>query len=222
MSSRHQGAGTARVLRRTWLSGGTFECELEKPPGFSFQPGQSIGVSFGGQERDYSLASGPEEHRLALCIRRVSGGSLSPLLAAADPGTTLTLSGPRGFFTYQGSERKAVFVATGTGVAPFVSMAKAGIRGFLLLHGVRTATELCYTEILRAAALRYVPCLSSAGGTPDAPGAYPGRVTDYLRQDLPPGQYDFYLCGRREMVRDVTLLADERFPGSLVFTEIFF
>ena len=34
--------------------------------------------------------------------------------------------------------------------------------------------------------------------------------------------YDFYLCGREEMIRDVTLLVDEAFPGSRVYAEIFF
>ena len=49
-----------------------------------------------------------------------------------------------------------------------------------------------------------------------------GRVTEYLDQHLTPGTYDFYLCGRSEMIRDVTLLIDERFPGSLVYTELFY
>ncbi len=34
--------------------------------------------------------------------------------------------------------------------------------------------------------------------------------------------YDLYLCGRQEMIRDATLMADERFPGSLVFSEFFY
>jgi ferredoxin-NADP reductase len=219
VSPRSPGTFTGRLLRRVWLSEGTFECELERPPSFLFQPGQSIRILLAGRERDYSLASGPEEDRLVLCIRRISGGVLSPVLAEAEPGTRFTFSGPHGFFTYQSSARQAVFVATGTGVAPFVSMARAGTRGFLLLQGVRTAGELCYAETLRAAALRHVSCLT---GARTAPGAFPGRVTEYLGRHLPPGEYDFYLCGRREMIRDATLLADERFPGSLVFTEIFF
>ena len=49
-----------------------------------------------------------------------------------------------------------------------------------------------------------------------------GRVTDYLRDKLPVTAYDFYLCGRREMIRDVTLLVDERFPGSHIYTEPFY
>jgi hypothetical protein len=36
------------------------------------------------------------------------------------------------------------------------------------------------------------------------------------------GLYDFSLCGREEMIRDVILLVDQRFPDSLVYTESFY
>jgi ferredoxin-NADP reductase len=48
-----------------------------------------------------------------------------------------------------------------------------------------------------------------------------GRVTGYLEGHLPLGAYDFYLCGRGEMIREVILLADQKFPDSLVYTEPF-
>ena len=63
------------------------------------------------------------------------------------------MSGPRGHFLYQSRERRAVCVATGTGIAPFVAMLRAGLgRDALLLHGVREATELYYAELIAAAA----------------------------------------------------------------------
>jgi ferredoxin-NADP reductase len=46
-------------------------------------------------------------------------------------------------------------------------------------------------------------------------------VTDWAAANLPPVACDLYLCGSRQMVRDFTRLADERFPGSRVYTEIF-
>jgi hypothetical protein len=47
-------------------------------------------------------------------------------------------------------------------------------------------------------------------------------VTDYVKGHLPVMDYDFYLCGRREMVRDMTDLIDERYSSSRVYSEIFF
>jgi hypothetical protein len=76
--------------------------------------------------------------------------------------------------------------------------------------------------MLRARATAYVPCIPHPGTTDAAPGVFAGRVTDYLAGRLAPGAFDFYACGRRDMVRDVTLLADERFPGSFVFSETFY
>jgi hypothetical protein len=65
-----------------------------------------------------------------------------------------------------------------------------------------------------------VPCIPRPGAA--APELFAGRVTDYIAARLAPGAYDFYACGRRDMVRDVTLLADDRFPGSHVFAETFY
>jgi hypothetical protein len=55
----------------------------------------------------------------------------------------------------------------------------------------------------------------------EAAGCFTGRVSDWAREHLTPRAYDFYLCGSREMIRDVTLLVDEMFSGSRVLTEIF-
>jgi benzoate/toluate 1,2-dioxygenase reductase component len=75
---------------------------------------------------------------------------------------------------------------------------------------------------LRGAALHYVPCLSAYASEAELPSsAFQGKVTEYLQTRFQPGVYDFYLCGRSEMVRDVTLLVDELFSGSLIFAEIF-
>ncbi len=91
-----------------------------------------------------------------------------------------------------------------------------------MLHGVRAPSELYYGELFRSVSKRYVPCLSGIAADEGLPGeAFRGRVTEYLKNRLEPGVYDFYLCGRSEMVRDVIFLVDELLPGSLVYTEIF-
>jgi NAD(P)H-flavin reductase len=102
-------------------------------------------------------------------------------------------------------------------------MVRSGVRDFLLLHGVRAAEDLYYEDLFRAAAAEVVPCLTGhGGGQLPRPEAFYGRVTAYLEKNLTRNPYDFYLCGREEMIRDVTLLVDEAFPGSRVYAEIFF
>jgi ferredoxin-NADP reductase len=213
-------AFTTRILARHPLSAKAFELRLSKPEGFRFAPGQRITLQLDGADRDYSLASAPEEPDLRLCIRSVEGGTVSPQLEWTPAGNVLSFHGPHGYFTFKPSARTAVFVATGSGVAPFRSMAAAGVGGYFLLHGVDAPEDLYYAELLQPRAAAYVACIT--GPRADTPGAFAGRVTDYLERRLAPGAYDFYACGRREMVRDVTLLADERFPGSLVFSETFY
>lgn len=193
---------------------------LSAPPEFQFKAGQRIRLSLGEHERDYSIVSAPQESELALCIRMVAGGKLSVLLSIADIGTSFSINGPHGYFTYKPSPRPAVFVATGTGIAPFCSMARSGITGFMLLHGVSLPDDLYYASQFQQSALRYIPCLTGTEQIP--PHTFMGKVTAYLEQHLAPGAYDFYLCGRYEMIRDVTLLIDERFPESLVYTEQFY
>ncbi len=214
---------TTCLLERRWLSEDTFEADLERPPGFRFSPGQGIMLSRDGIEREYSLISGPEEARLSVCIQVVQKGLFSPLLASLPTGSSLSLTGPHGYFTLQPGNRPPVLVATGTGIAPFVSMVHAGARSFTMLHGAAGPRALYYRSIVQPAAAEYVGCLSRETSVEPHPlWEYPGRVTDFLEDRLPAGAFDFYLCGRREMVRDVMRLVDDRFAGSRVFFEIFF
>lgn len=213
----------SRLLGRRWLAAGTLEIELDRPPGFSFVPGQRIKLFRDRLAREYSLVSTPEDRSLLLCVRVVEGGLFTPWLASCPGGTEISFSGPCGYFVYRPSPRPACFVATGTGIAPFVSMARSGLSGFTLLHGVRTPKETYYRQVFELRAARYVPCVSG-GAAPEelSEGVFPGRVTDYAERVLSGGPFDFYLCGNREMVRDMTRIVDGRFEGSRVFIEIFF
>lgn len=212
-----------RLLTRQVVVPGTFEIELSRPEGFAFTAGQRIRLIHGALERDYSLTSSPADRTVRFCFREVKGGEFTPFLSSSEPGTRFRFTGPHGYFVFRTSGHPAVFVATGTGVGPFVSMAASGIRSFTLLHGARHERELAYESLLRKAAGQYVPCISGASHSRETGAIYPGRVTEYLQQELSRGEpYDFYLCGRGEMIRDATLLIDEAFPGSRIFTEIFF
>jgi benzoate/toluate 1,2-dioxygenase reductase component len=212
-----------KLIKRTWLSKKAFQIQLVRPSDFQFIPGQNIRLVYGDIERYYSIISAPHEPIIELCIRFIKEGSFSPILAAAEPGSEFQFTGPHGYFTFKPSKRHPVFVATGVGIAPFVSMARSGITHFTLLHGVKYAKELYYESFFRKTASRFIPCLSDSNAKDsDLPNIFHGRVIDFIQKELPRTEYDFYLCGRGEMVRDVTLLADEFFPGSLVYNEVFF
>ena len=211
---------SSKLLERRRVSKKTFEIRIEKPPLFTFDPGQRICLSYNFVERDYSMASPPADKDLRLCIRNVEAGALSPQLSSLSMNTLLNFTGPHGYFTFQPSPRPAVFIATGTGIAPFCSMVSSGVTDITLLHGVMQSDDLYYADFLRSSVKCYIPCLSK----PDESSAdyFAGKVTDYLQMQLAPEAYDFYLCGRSEMIRDATHLIDEKFAGSLIYTEQYF
>jgi ferredoxin-NADP reductase len=96
------------------------------------------------------------------------------------------------------------------------------VRDALLLHGASSPGRLVYRDLLEPALRGYIPCIRP----PDAEhskstGIYSGRVTDYLQEQLEPGTYDFYLCGRRSMIRDATAIIDRRFAASRLFIETY-
>ena len=215
---------SSELIARRWLSEKSFEVELTRPKGFQFKAGQTILICYQSLERYYSVITPPaDQDRIALCIRHLREGNLSVVLADAALGTRFAFSGPYGYFEFRPSQRPAVFVATGTGIAPFVGIARSGVYGFTMLHGVRTAADLYYQTLFSRSASQYVPCLSHpAAEDLEKPGIHRGNVTTYVSHRLAGGVYDFYLCGRQEMIRDIIHIVDERFAGSLIYTEVFF
>lgn len=143
-----------------------------------FLSGQYVGLRYDGTSRAYSLASSPTREDLELCVRRVPGGRLSPHICDdLATGDELTVRGPYGDLVLQDdSPRDVVFLATGTGVAPFRSMIlslfAAGedvvddvTRDVWLFLGARWADDLPYHAAFADLAedrenFHYVPTLS--------------------------------------------------------------
>jgi len=212
----------SRIIRRHWLTPDVFVLGLERPPGFDVTAGQRVRLLLGEEARDYSVIPGPHRDELEFLIRAVPGGIVSSHLSRCPLHTPLHFSGSSGHFIYRPAPRPAVFAATGTGIAPFAAMTRSGVSGFIMLHGVRTADELYYRGLLEPAAARFVPCLTAPVATAAPSNTFAGRTTHYLGTRLAPGDYDFYLAGRREMIADAMAIIDERFPASRIYTEIFF
>ncbi|HZQ23732.1 MAG TPA: FAD-dependent oxidoreductase [Terriglobales bacterium] len=121
---------TARLVGATDLSELTKHLEFEIPdvPRFGFVPGQWL--SFKTQKPDgeeitraYSIASPPrEDNTFALCLNRVQDGFMSNYLCDMKMGQQIRIQGPFGDFILRPPMRDTIFIATGTGIAPFRSM----------------------------------------------------------------------------------------------------
>ena len=210
------------VLSRIWLNEETFELTCSRPPGFLFLAGQYVTLELEGEEREYTLLSPPDASQLRFLIKQVVGGKLSGALGSIVPGSVLGMSRARGYLTFRPTDRPVYFVATGVGIVPFVAMAASGLRGFTLVHGARSESGFFYWQELAVASLQYIPCLSgNSDFATGPPTLYRGYVTEYIRKYLLPGMYDFYLCGSRVMIRDMTHLLDQYYPGTRIFSEAY-
>lgn len=188
-----------------------------------FAPGQYITVGLASDDRlvqrPYSIASSARRlgEGYELYVRLVPGGALTPLLFGTRAGDRIALKRPKGRFTLQpGDERTQLFVATGCGLAPFMSMLRTlddddAPRPTVLLHGVSYADELGYRdEIERWAvdprwSLTYVPTISRPAHPRNAGwSGRTGRAEAVLgpllpRLGLAPDRTVAYVCGNPEM-----------------------
>lgn len=127
---------------------------------FDFVPGQYVTLRYEEVARTYSIASSPNNDEMELCIRRVPGGTLTPKLCETlAVGDEISIRGPNGDFVLtEPSEQHLVFIATGTGVAPFKSMieytfeedlADGDSRDVWLFLGSSWKDDLPYRETFR-------------------------------------------------------------------------
>src|SRR5215475_3836133 len=98
---------------------------VERP--FGFVPGQWLSLKQtnpDGEEitRAYSIASAPGGKRFALCLNRVQDGFMSNYLCDLEEGAEISGQGPFGNFILRPPLRDTIFIATGTGIAPYRSM----------------------------------------------------------------------------------------------------
>ena len=183
-----------------------------------FLPGQyvNIGVPGSGQHRSYSFSSAPGKTKVSFLIKKIPGGVMSTWLEAAKPGDKLDLQGPLGSFYLRDVQRPLLFLAGGTGLAPFLSMLEVLARAnsqqqVHLIYGVTRDLDLVQVEAIDAYVAR-LPNFSYATVVADAASSHPrkGWVTQHIPADaLNDGDVDVYLCGPPPMVDAVRKYFDD-------------
>ena len=182
--------------------------------------------------RAYSIASASVERRyVEFYLTLITSGQLTPRLFALKHGSRVFL-GPKasGVFTLDKTPpgKTAVLIATGTGLAPYVSMLRTILmheteRKFVVLHGARYSWDLGYRgELETLARLRpnftYIPSITR----PDQDQHFLGRIgriqaileQGALEKDagvkLDPDHADIFLCGNPEMIKVVTAMLESK------------
>lgn len=191
---------------------------------FKFNAGQVLAIDLvpDGQPRLYSIASGENEKYVDILFDEKPDGNLTPFLSKLHSGDIIYISEPFGTFTSTGG--KAFWIASGTGVAPFVSMARSGLSADkTLIHGGRLDENFYFSDVLTDIMTDgYVRCCSQQQDTQN----YKGRLTAWLLdyQNLPTNtNCQFYLCGSPEMVVQVRdILIEKGIPFHNIVSETYF
>jgi ferredoxin--NADP+ reductase len=182
--------------------------------------------------RAYSIASTSLERRhVEFYLTLITSGQLTPRLFALKHGSRVFL-GPKasGIFTLDrvAPEKAVILIATGTGLAPYISMLRTMLvndaqRRFVVLHGARYGWDLGYRGELESLArlrpnLTYIPSITRPDQDPHFHG-HTGRIQTLVEQGvlekesgvaLNPAQAEVFLCGNPEMVNVVKVLLEAK------------
>ncbi len=177
--------------------------------------------------RAYSIASaGYETQELEFFISVVGNGSLTPRLATLKPGDRLHIGEKiRGHFTLDSipsSHQNVILAATGTGLAPYISMMRQHRRkpypfNFLIIQGAPYGWELGYRQELTIYSellprVTYSPMVSR----PHIDKYWQGITGRITRQIIPehllkeygipldPEKTSVFLCGNPDMIKEVS------------------
>jgi len=187
-----------------------------------FRAGQYIAIEFDVDgavpAKPYTLCSNPKDalgedgNTYQITVKATPNGFISKhILEKWKKGTKLVISSPLGNFYYVGlrDAKNVVAIAGGSGITPFLSMARAiasGIEDFNLtiLYGSRKADSILLLDELKAAVkashgkVQLINILSEE----NVEGYEKGFITaDLIRKYAPFDDYSLYVCGPKAMYR---------------------
>ena len=230
---------TERVLEVHHWTDRLFSFKTTRDAGLRFSNGHftMIGLMVDGKPllRAYSVASANYEEHLEFLSIKVPDGPLTSRLQHVQPGDGILVGRkPTGTLVvdYLRPGRRLYLLATGTGLAPFMSIVRdpevyERFEQVVLVHGVREVAELAYRQLLTeelprheylgemvSAKLRYVPTVTrepfpTMGRIPELIDS--GRLAAMLHlPELAPAEDRVMICGSTAMLRDLKTLLEQR------------
>lgn len=218
-----------------------FHFELTEPNRLKFQAGQYVLLDIPKQphKRSYSIASPPSmNHAIELLVDISPQGLGTQYLANLQPGEQVVFNAPLGNFTVPPvsteigqQEEELLFIATGSGVAPFKSILQDLLidqqdqRSMILLWGMRSQLDQFWYDDFGILAqehdnFSFQPVLSQPSS--EWP-FHKGYVTDVLSVQAEFTNRGYYLCGSNNMITDVRqLLLEKEVNPQHIHTESFF
>ncbi len=197
------------VTKRYWI-------EVPELTAFDFIPGQFVTLDLPIHEkankrwRSYSIASWPDGTNVfeLIIVLDKKGAGTNYIFHEVAVGSELTFRGAQGVFSLKEPLDKDIFlICTGTGIAPFRSMAQhiknknIPHKNITLIFGCRTKDTLLYYDEMKKLeqdlpGFSYIPTLSRE--TWEGRTGYVHNIYEELCMDKKPAV--FLLCGWRGMI----------------------
>jgi Na+-transporting NADH:ubiquinone oxidoreductase subunit F len=214
---------------------------LKEPPAIQFVPGQYIQLrapAYGDNPepvyRAYSLSSPPSDQKaIELLIRYVPEGICTTwVFEHLEEGSEVVFNGPYGDFRLSSTDREMIWIAGGSGMAPFWSlirhMIEKGInRRTTYFFGAATEKDLFLVDELRRIQeehdwFEFVPALSQPAEDTGWQGES-GLITEVVDRHVGDGSdKEAYLCGSPGMINaSITVLTDHGFTEERIFFDKF-
>lgn len=209
-----------------------FGVEVDDPDALVFLPGQYVNINIpdSDETRSYSFSSMPSAKQAEFVVRNIPNGKMSTFLSdVAQIGQEIDFEGPFGSFYLRPLVRPTLFLAGGTGIAPFLSMLKSlEVSGahhpVNMVYGVTNDADLIELDKLDEVKknhpwFNYYTCVASEESAHERKGYVTGHVeSDWLND----GDIDIYLCGPPAMVDAVShWLEDSKLKPSNFYFEKF-
>jgi CDP-4-dehydro-6-deoxyglucose reductase len=173
---------------------------------FKFISGQYVNIIKGDIKRSYSIGGVENGNMLVFYIKKYDQGLMSDyLFNQAKSGDLLRIEGPFGtFFLREENKRNIIFLATGTGIAPFISILTdpkclkiLKNSNVYLFHGGRFKADLILKSFLEKQQIHYFPVLSRE----NVSGYHNGYIQDIIiKQNLDLSNSTVYACGSNDMI----------------------
>tara|TARA_B100001964_G_scaffold219552_1_gene261741 strand:- start:257 stop:916 length:660 start_codon:yes stop_codon:yes gene_type:complete len=207
---------------------GNFTLRVERK-NITFKPGQffSLGIPDIPINREYSVSSSLNDAYLDFLIREIEDGTLSSRLRKLKTNDEIKILGPYGEFYMEEMDfsKKYIFIASGTGIAPFISIIKSNKNlDYELFHGVRNIEDIYDDGKIK----NYTVFISRNKNNINKRLSYKyfnGRITDnldFLKHYIDQ-EYLYFICGNSSMVGDMyDFLEKNKIKTNKIFSELFF
>lgn len=204
----------AKISSLEFLGLDVVKITLRTPPNkrLNFIPGQYLDLFLHNLKRSYSIASVPGDSSIELIIKKYHNGIFSNyFFNEAMINDLLRIEGPKGTYTLPtDTPKKLIFVSTGTGIAPHLSILKSAIvegklkkSQIIVIHGQRTVNEHIYDLEKALPGVRILRTTSRE----TAKGFINGYVQDAVKKlTLDISETMIFACGNPQMIKDLKIM----------------